>query len=191
MTTDPLAGLDIPDDATRPEAPALSDVTPAQKQAGRHLKLFHDHHRQNMRAIRTLIDQIESGSADASALEEVAAPLGDLAANYQRFGALCGQHCHIIHGHHTVEDAYVFPELSGKAAAFARVIDRLRHEHEIVHELLLRLLAALKELFERPTSATFATARTLYDTLERLLLSHFSYEENSIGDALGVFEIGV
>lgn len=191
MPNDPLAGLTLPDDSTRPAAPQLNDVTPAQRMAGRNLRLFHNHHRQNMQAIRSLMAQIQSGEADAATLEAATAPLGELSENYRRFGALCGQHCHMIHGHHSIEDAYVFATLSEKAKAFSAVVDRLKQEHEIVHELLLRLLEALNALYHDANRETFAIAQTLYDALERLLLSHFTYEEDSIGDALGVYEIGV
>ena len=191
MPNDPLAGLTLPDDSTRPVAPQLENVTPTQRMAGRNLRLFHNHHRQNMQAIRSLMEQIRAGEADTAALKAATAPLGELSENYRRFGALCGQHCHMIHGHHSIEDAYVFAALSDKAKAFATVVDRLKQEHEVVHELLLRLLESLNALYHDANRETFAAAQKLYDALERLLLSHFTYEEDSIGDALGVYDIGV
>ncbi|MBK8768388.1 MAG: hypothetical protein IPM01_28970 [Burkholderiaceae bacterium] len=59
-----------------------------------------------------------------------------------------------------------------------------------VHELLVRLVAAINDLIGTPSEQKFADCRQLYDALERVLLSHFGYEEDSIGDALGYYGIG-
>lgn len=191
LSGDPLAGLTLPDDSTRPIAPELTNVTAQQRQPGVHLRMIHDHHRQNMATIRKMLDDIQAGRANATTLEDVTEPLQDMRQNYRQFGALCGQHCQIIHGHHSIEDAHIFPALSAKAKAFSKVVDRLKSEHEIVHELLVRLIAALNALFEDTNERTFDITKTLYDALDGLLASHFNYEEESIGDALGVYEIGV
>jgi hypothetical protein len=53
----------------------------------------------------------------------------------------------------------------------------------------VRLVAALNALVADPGPANFATARELYETLERVLLSHLGYEEEEIGDALGYFNV--
>lgn len=186
MATD----IEIPDDATRPEAPVLENLTPEERGPGEHLAMVHDHHRQNMTLLRTLIDEVASGSVSSTGLADATDNL-PLLQNYRRFGTLCGQHCQMVHGHHSVEDSYVFPELSAKAEAFRRVINRLMQEHEVVHALLLQLIDALNALLEDPGAENFAQAIAIYEALEKLLLSHFSYEERSIGGALGRFRIGV
>ena len=53
--------MTLPDPATRPVAPVLEDVTPEQKRSGRHLKMIHDHQRQNMRILRELIAAARAG----------------------------------------------------------------------------------------------------------------------------------
>ena len=185
--TDDIA---LPDDGTRPEPPVLDGLTEAELTPGRHLAMIHDHHRQNMRMLRDLIDQARAGAVSHS---ELGAAVEDmpLLNNYRRFGALCGQHCQIVHGHHSIEDSYMFPELSQKAKAFARVVQRLMDEHEIVHALLMRLVDELNALLQAPSEAAFDAAVATYDKLQTLLLSHFAYEERSIGPALGRFGIGV
>lgn len=186
MTND----IALPDDSTRPEPPVLDGLTEAERTPGRHLAMIHDHHRQNMRVLRSLIDQARAGTLSRGELGAAVENL-PLIENYRRFGALCGQHCQIVHGHHSIEDSYMFPELSAKAKAFARVVQRLMDEHEIVHALLMRLVDELNILLKTPSEASFDAAVATYDKLETLLLSHFAYEERSIGPALGRFGIGI
>ena len=180
--------IEFLDDATRPRAPKLENLTPAQREPGLHLREIHDHLRGNMRMLRGLIDQASAGEVTAA---EVAARTNGLAivANFRRFGNLCGQHCSFVEMHHSLEDAVVFPALGSKSEAWRRVADRLRAEHVVVHELLVRLVGALGDLARDPTRERFDTTTTIYAALERVLLSHLGYEEEEIGDALGYFEI--
>jgi hypothetical protein len=182
--------IDLPDDATRPEIPVLENLTDQELEPGRHLAMIHDHQRQNMRVLRGLIETARSGTLSSADLDAAEKDMS-LISNYRRFGSLCGQHCHIVHTHHSIEDSYVFPQLSDKAEAFRRVVARLVEEHEIVHTLLVRLLDELSALIDAPAAPAFETAVATYDKLETLLTSHFSYEERSIGPALGRFGIGV
>jgi hemerythrin-like domain-containing protein len=173
--------IDFLDDATRPRAPKLEGLTEVQRGPGHHLKDIHDHLRRNMQMLRGLIERASAG--------EVAAATRDLAmvANFRRFGNLCGQYCQFVHGHHSIEDAHLFPGLAAKSAAWKRVTDRLEAEHVVVHELLIRLLGALEALAAKPDREAFEAAVTVYDALERVLLSHLGYEEEEIGDAIGYF----
>jgi hypothetical protein len=59
----------------------------------------------------------------------------------------------------------------------------------VVHELLLRLIDSLNVLIETPGHEAFAECRTVYEALERVLLSHLGYEEDEIGDALGYYGV--
>ena len=185
--TDDIA---LPDDSTRPEPPVLEGLTREEMLPGRHLAMIHDHLRENMQVLRDLITAARDGTISASELEATANGL-PLVENYRRFGTLCGQHCQIIHGHHSIEDAYLFPELSAKAEAFRRVVDRLVSEHEVVHALLMRLIDELNTLLQAPSEAAFEAAAATYETFDTLLISHFSYEERAIGPALGRFKVDV
>lgn len=176
------------DDATRPIAPRLTGLTPAQKEPGEHLKLIHDHLRGNMKTLRALIERASAGGVSKAEVESATAGL-DMIANYRRFGNLCGQHCSIVEQHHSIEDYAVFPPLGARGEAWKKVTDRLAAEHVIVHALLERLMDAIVALSATPNRETFETARELYETLERVLLSHLGYEEDGIGDAIGYFGI--
>jgi len=176
------------DDATRPMVPKLEGLTPRQREAGAHLKLVHDHLRDNMRTIRVLMERAAAGLAGAA---EIAAETNSLemVANFRRFGNLCGQHCQIVNTHHSLEDAHVFPALAAQSDGYALVTARLAEEHVVVHELLLRQIDALNAMVATPGAQSFADAREVYEALERVLASHLGYEEEQIGDALGYFDI--
>ncbi|MDP3494944.1 MAG: hemerythrin domain-containing protein [Hyphomonadaceae bacterium] len=184
-----LLNIAFLDDATRPPAQKLEGLTEAQRAPGLHLRMVHDHLRDNMKTLGKLIERASSGGVTRA---EIAAETDNLAmvSNYRRFGNLCGQHCQIVHTHHSIEDYAIFPALAQQGAAFKAIADRLRAEHVVVHELLERLVDALNALAAEPTEARFEDAKTVYHALERVLLSHLGYEEEAMGDALGYFGIG-
>ncbi|MEQ1901583.1 MAG: hemerythrin domain-containing protein [Devosia sp.] len=176
------------DDRTRPTVPRLEGLTRAQRSAGEHLREVHDHLRENMGAIRVLIERAAEGLATA---EEVAAETASLTmvTNFRRFGNLCGQHCQIVNAHHSIEDAHLFPALASQSDGYRKVTERLAAEHVVVHELLLRQFGTLEALAREPSATRFADAREVFEALEQVLLSHLGYEEEQIGDAIGYFGI--
>jgi hypothetical protein len=181
-----LLNIQFLDDATRPPLQTLEGLTDEQRGAGQHLRMVHDHLRDNMTTLGKLIERANAGSVSRA---EIAAETNDLAmvANYRRFGNLCGQHCQIVNTHHSIEDAHIFPVLALQSPGFKAIADRLTAEHVVVHELLERLVDALNTLAAEPTPARFEDTRTVYYALERVLLSHLGWEEDAMGDALGYF----
>jgi Hemerythrin HHE cation binding domain. len=184
-----LKDIQFLDDATRPPIPRLEGVTEAQRLPGRHLRLIHDHLRENMAVLGRLIERAAAGKASP---EQVRAETADLVmvSNYRRFGTLCGQYCQFVHGHHSIEDRMIFPSLAEQGPAFRAIAERLAAEHVVVHQLLERLIDALIALADAPERENFDTAVAVFRALEKVLLSHLGYEEEAIGDALGYFEIG-
>jgi hypothetical protein len=177
-----LLNIDFLEDSTRPPPPRLEGLTEAQREPGLHLRMIHDHLRHNMVTLGKLIERASAGGVTPA---EIAAETDGLAmvSNFRRFGNLCGQHCQIVNTHHSIEDYAIFPQLAEQGPAFKAIADRLLAEHVVVHELLLRLVDALNALAAEPTRSRFKDARTVYHALERVLLSHLSYEEEAIGDA--------
>lgn len=176
------------DDATRPAPIRLDGLTPEQRAPGLHLRAVHDHLRDNMQTLAALIERAAAGQLSVAAATSEASGLA-MVANYRRFGNLCGQHCRIVHAHHSIEDEAIFPAIAAHGEGFKAIADRLRAEHVVVHELLLRLIDALGELAGEPNPIRFGATVELYRALERVLLSHLGYEEEAIGDALGAFGI--
>ena len=183
-----LLNIDFLDDATRPPVPALPDLTNHQRQAGLHLRMIHDHLRDNMQTLGKLIERANAGQATSA---EISAETGDMAmvGNYRRFGNLCGQYCNVVNTHHGIEDHHLFPVLAQQGPGFKAIADRLTAEHVVVHELLERLVDALNALASEPSPTRFEDTKTLYHALERVLLSHLGWEEEAMGDALGYFGI--
>ena len=185
-----LDDIEFMDDATRPPVVRLEGLTAAQKAPGQHLKMIHDHLRDNMETLAVLIRRASEGKVSAAEIDAETSGL-TMVHNYRRFGNLCGQHCQIVNTHHSIEDYAIFPALAEQGEAFRKIADRLRAEHVVVHELLVRLVASLNTLAGAPNPDNFEDTKQVYHALERVLLSHLGYEEDAIGDALGYFEIGV
>jgi len=183
-----LLDIGFLDDATRPAPIKLEGLTEAQRAPGLHLREVHDHLRANMKTLAVLIERAAAGEVGAKAATDEAAGLA-MVANYRRFGNLCGQHCNIVNVHHSIEDEAIFPAIAAQGAGFKAIADRLRAEHVVVHELLIRLIDALGELALEPGPSRFADTLEIYRALERVLLSHLGYEEEATGDALGYFEL--
>jgi len=183
-----LLDIGFLDDTTRPTVPRLENLTRAQQAAGEHLKEIHDLLRANVASIETLIRRAAEGLASR---DDIAAETDGMAlvANFRRFGNLCGQYCQFVHGHHALEDQYVFPQLAAVSDGYRRVTERLVAEHHVVHELLERQIATLNALAAAPTPENFAAAREVFEALKEVLLSHLGYEEDQIGDALGFYGV--
>jgi len=182
--------IEIPDDSTRPVGPNLGDLTPQQQLPARHLRAIHEHHRRNMRMMRGMLEGVRKGDTSASELHQHIKD-NPILENYRVFGNLCGQHCQLIDGHHSIEDAHMFPALEGHSDVLDKVIQRLRDEHEIVHALLVRLADVSAYLIEQPSEKQFNLVVEVHEALEKLLLSHFGYEENEAGAALGFYDVKI
>ena len=178
--------IEFLDDATRPAPPKLEGLRPEHKHAGEHLKEVHNHLRDNMKTLRVLIERAAKGELKPGEAAEATGGL-EMVANFRRFGNLCGQYCQFVHGHHSLEDQMLFPAIAAQGEVFRKIADRLQAEHVVVHELLMRLVDALNTLAAEPTRENFVATTTIYEALERVLLSHLGYEEDAIGDAMGYF----
>ena len=184
-----IEGIEFLDDETRPLAEKL-DVQPHQKAAGRHLRMIHSHYRGNMDQLRAYLDQVREGEGSVSELKDMAENL-TIYENYRRFGNLCGQQCRALEMHHMIEDQAIFPKLLDKPNGLKAVTERLMAEHKIVHALLEKLIERIVALFDDTSKESFDAVVEVHDALEKFLRSHFGYEEDNIGDALGYFNIQI
>jgi hypothetical protein len=104
----------------------------------------------------------------AKALNDPARPADALAGEWTHFR-------NALHGHHTVEDTAMFPDLRSKHPELATTIDELDGHHKAIDPLLARG----DELF-----ASLATQRgaagDLIATLASLLAKHLDLEERTI-----------
>ena len=111
--------------------------------------------------------------------------------NMRQFGNLCGAACEMLTGHHMIEDQYVFPALHGHTEGLNKVVERLRAEHLVIHELLVRLEAAARALITNPGAKTARELRADFAQLEGFVVSHFGYEQGELEEALGVYGVDI
>jgi hypothetical protein len=156
--------------------------------AALHLRAIHDHYRSGLATVASVVDQVVAGMASVGDARAALHETG-LTASYQRLGSFCGQLCHAVTQHHLIEDVVLYPQLRAADGELDATIDRLDHEHRVIHDVLERIDRSL---------VTFAGDREHLDALvtevrhlRTLLESHFTYEEDAIGTALGVHRIGV
>ncbi len=80
-----------------------------------------------------------------------------------------------LHGHHTAEDAGLFPDLRARRPELAAAIDRLDADHRAIDPLLERGDAVFADL-----AAHAAAAREVIATLSALIAAHLELEEQTI-----------
>jgi hypothetical protein len=176
------------DDATRPKAPKIEGITPAQRRQGKRLALIHEHHLEQMNEVRWVMEQVEAGEQSAETLLEAISSL-QMAANYRVFGNLCGRECQMLTLHHTIEDQSIFPALRHGSDGLTKVVDRLAQEHLIIHQLLEALHDKAVNAVREPGRETFAALKAAFLALDRVVRSHFGYEQEELEEALGYFGI--
>ena len=184
-----MATITLLDDRTRPKAPALDGATEAQKLPGRHLKLIHRHHLQQVGQVRRMLDLVAEGAAQPDALREAVGGL-DLQESMRLFGNLCGQECEMLTAHHDIESQYLFPALHQRGNdGIRKVVERLMAEHEIIHHHLAALEGGVAALMQRQSAETFAAVKNTFLALERIIKSHFNYEETELETAIGFYGV--
>lgn len=179
---------DLPswDEADRPRAQNPPTATDGDRAHGDHLRMIHDMFRQGLAQVGAVVAQVVAGEAGVGAARAAVHAVG-LRATYEQLGSFCGQLCRGIEMHHRIEDADLYPALRAADDDLGAVLDRLYDEHEVVHELLVRLDATLVELTDQPD--LIGDLERQFVHLRRLLESHFAYEEEQIGLPLGVHRI--
>ncbi len=187
MSSDkPLADLHV-NFGTRPKLPPMPQATDTHRRHGRKLAAIHRAHLMDMARISLVLDRIEAGDAPPEELQRVVLST-DMAQNYRAFGSLCGQECRVLTFHHDAEEHMMFPQLEAAGIdALTAVVARLRQEHEVVHELLLRLERAAMTLMYEPGEAEYAAARDIFQRLAEVVKSHFGYEETELEEAIGLY----
>lgn len=187
----PLKNLELSklvvDQGHRPKMPKLAAAQDHHRRQGRQLAAIHRMHLRDMAQIGQLIPMIANGERPPAELKSALGNL-DLAQNMRLFGNLCGRECQVLTFHHNAEEDMIFPQLEQQNIdALTQVVARLRQEHLVVHELLLRLEAAAQTIITSPIAENFAQTRVIFEQLWTCVLSHFRYEETELQEALGLY----
>ena len=180
----------IDDPGARPLAPGFT-LTPFQELNGKGLGAIHRLYLRDMAAVGRLMGDIRAGLADPAALAPAVRAM-PMAQNLALFGTACGAQCRAITTHHQIEDGYLYPQLEMHGdAALNAVLTRLRDEHRMLHAMIDTLAQAADALASDPVPSNFAACATGFAALDAAVRSHFRYEEDQIGPAIGFYEVPV
>ena len=181
---------DLPhwDESQRPPVVAYADAPPYAGGAQAHLRAIHDHYRHGLELVVSTAEAAVAGQASAGDVRAAVHEAG-LTQAYQQLGSWCGQLCQALTQHHTIEDVVFQPQLRAADPALEATLDRIKLEHGVVHELLDRIDASVVAFARDRAHLPALVAEVRH--LRALLLSHFAYEEEAVGLALGVHGIGV
>jgi hypothetical protein len=169
------------DETTRPTLaePGETAYTSAQETYHRHLVEIHDHLRSELERLHGLVDEVRRGVLTAGAARSEVHSMS-LRQNNWTLGAYCQSYCGFVNGHHSLEDASVFPHLRRAEPNAAPVLDRLSEEHVVIHGLLDDVDRALVALVNDADAEALDTVEDSLQTLADRLLSHLAYEEREL-----------
>ncbi len=171
----------------RPKAPAIAEATDNHRRQGRQLAAIHRHYLMEIAQIGAVLARIEAGNAPPENLKQIVLSL-DMAENFRVFGSLCGRECQVLKFHHDIESADMFPRIEAAGGGkFREIVAKLKAEHEVVHELIMRLSHAAHVLSEDPSETNFDQAAAIFRKLEEVVRSHFGYEETELAEAIGYY----
>jgi iron-sulfur cluster repair protein YtfE (RIC family) len=171
----------------RPSMPALDNVTEVERRTGLHLAAIHRMHLRDMQRLAHVLEQVEHGAVSPAVFARAVSDV-ELTHNMRIFGTMCGRECQVLTFHHDAEEHMIFPQLEQQnIQGLGRVVDRLKQEHLIVHELITRLETAAQALVQNPNEHNFARTKATFAQLHTVVISHFGYEETELREALGRF----
>ena len=157
--------------------PAQFHYSAQQQATPQHLIDVHDALRSELARLRDIVEQVRDGRTSVGSARSAINRM-TLRQNNWTLGAYCEQYCRIVTGHHTLEDASMFPHLRRVEGA-APIVDRLQEEHEVIADLLDHLDRALVALVADEEAGTEQLQEVL-DLVTDALLSHLSYEEREL-----------
>ena len=169
------------DESTRPTLAESADApyTPVELTTVEHLVAIHDHLREELDRVRDLIDQVRRGLLTVGEARAGVNAM-TLRQNNWTLGAYCQSYCGFVNGHHSLEDASVFPHLRRAEPDAVAVLDRLHDEHEVIHVLLEEVDRSLVTLVCDADAAALDAVEEAVGTLAERLLSHLAYEEREL-----------
>jgi iron-sulfur cluster repair protein YtfE (RIC family) len=145
------------------------------------LLAVHSMLREGLAVVGQLAARTAAGQDAGAVAEDVAGLVADSAL--WRLRANCLYQCRFVHGHHSLEDALVFPAVRAAAPSLAAEVDRLVSDHVGIAAHLRAVEDAAHGLGDgRP-----GERRRLVDalgTLETVLLDHLRREEELLRPVL-------
>lgn len=171
--------------AQRPDAIQGLELTPEQHARGDHLRQVHDMYRAELDFLVRVTQQVEEGVAQVADIRQALHDLS-LRRELDQYGSICGRFCQAVTVHHTIEDQRLFPSVRELDERYVPVVDQLEREHQEIHRQLLAVDAAVVATLDG--SGPLGDVIDRVGDLERLLRSHFAYEEQQMFEPLGLIE---
>jgi hypothetical protein len=152
----------------------------------RQLKLIHTMLRGDLEVCRRLAVEVASGAPAAGITEQITAlqtrsPIWTLQMN-------CLYHCRVVHAHHGLEDADMFPALRRSNPALSAVVDKLEADHRAISDLLDDVEQSARDLDDTAANPARHQLVTALGRLETDLLAHLALEEESIAATMRSWE---
>jgi Hemerythrin HHE cation binding domain len=152
----------------------------------RQLKLIHQMLRNDLTVCRELAADVASGASSDEVRERIAemrenSPISTLQVN-------CLYHCRVVHMHHGIEDADMFPALRRSNPDLGTVVDRLESDHRAISTLLDDVEGSARDLDDASRSDGRDQLVTALRDLATRLLEHLAYEEENIAATMRSWE---
>lgn len=167
-------------------SPAIADDrTPPREGMIRELLAIHTVLRRDLETVRRLANDARGGHSPRAILADIRgletnSPLWRL-----KFG--CLHYCRIVHAHHTIEDAAVFPMVRKHDPSLNSVIDRLEEDHLTVHHITERIAAAAEQLASDDAGGSQDGLVGALTEMGDHLLAHLALEEAALGPLLSTW----
>jgi len=152
----------------------------------RQLKLMHQMLRNDLTVCRELATDVASGASSVEVRDRIAevrrtSPISTLQVN-------CLYHCRVVHMHHSIEDADMFPALRRSNPELGAVVDRLESDHRAISMLLDDVESSARDLDDALTSVVRDQLVKALRDLATRLLEHLAYEEENIATTMRSWE---
>src|SRR5215203_6645068 len=151
---------------------STSEETAAPPREGmfRELLTIHSYLRRDLQTVRRLARDARDGLSPQTILAEIRnletnSPLWRL-----KFG--CLHYCRFVHGHHTLEDAALFPMVRKHNPSLNAVVDRLEEDHLTVHHITERIAEVASRVPEDASEISRSELVAALTELEEHLLTH-------------------
>jgi len=150
------------------------------------LKLVHNMLRNDLAICQEVASEVAAG-AQAKRIEQqigelkTRSPIWALRVN-------CLYHCRVVHSHHHIEDADMFPALRRSNPDLGAVVDKLEADHRAISDRLDEVDAAAVDLDDGAASAARQRLVKALNELADDLLEHLAYEEEVIAPTMRRWE---
>jgi hypothetical protein len=152
----------------------------------RELLYIHALLRRDLATVRRLADAARGNGQVESIITEIESLATNSPLWRLKYG--CMRYCRFVHGHHTLEDAALFPMVRKHDPSLNRVIDQLEEDHLTVHHITERIVAAADCVAVDGSEANRARLVEALIELEQHLLGHLAFEEESLGPLLSSWD---